>query len=165
MIDYIEPCWTVQDFRDLAYTLNQYHDSDFIDRYVAAGHHRDNLRLWTYFDPLPMPAGVDHVRATFQQHWQHVTVAVNLFMPAQYMPTHSDLYGRYREVTPVGNRTIHRAVVMLEPGLPGQILEIGDRCYSGWRAGAVYTWQDQDPHAFYNMSLQERCALQITGVR
>lgn len=165
MIEHIDPCWDIEDFRHLQYQLNQYHDPAFIDRYVAAGHDRENLRLWTYFEPRPMPRGVEKVKQHFQESWRDVTVAVNLFMPAQYMPTHSDLYGRYRSVIDVGDRNIMRAVVMLENGEPGQILEIKDQCFTSWRAGSVFCWSDQDPHGFYNMSLSCRYALQITGVR
>jgi hypothetical protein len=164
MIDHIEPGWDLREFRDLRYSLNCYRDAGVIDQYVAAGHSRHSMRLWTYYDPQPMPAGVETVRQRFQEILDSVTVAVNLFVVGQYVPPHSDLYGRYNELFNPQGRDILRAMVMLEPGVPGQILEIGDQCYSSWRAGDVFWWRDQDQHAFYNMSLQDRYALQITGL-
>jgi hypothetical protein len=111
-----------------------------------------------------MPKGVDTVRAIFQQHLDSVSVAINLFTVGQWVPTHGDLYHRYNELFNPKGRSILRAMVMLEAGEPGQILQIDDRCHCQWPAGAVYSWRDQDPHAFYNMSLSDRFALQITGL-
>jgi hypothetical protein len=52
---------------------------------------------------------------------------------------------------------------MLENSSPGQILQIKDRAIAHWSAGNWYGWKDFDLHAFYNFSMENRYAVQITG--
>jgi hypothetical protein len=53
---------------------------------------------------------------------------------------------------------------MLEDNCPGQILQIKDTCISSWKSGDCFGWKYDDLHAFYNFSMNDRYAIQITGV-
>jgi hypothetical protein len=55
-------------------------------------------------------------------------------------------------------------MVMLEDNYPGQILQIKDICISSWKSGDCFGWKYDDLHAFYNFSMNDRYAIQITGV-
>lgn len=161
---HIESCWDIRDFLDLPY-VQRYHKADpGIEVYSAAGHDPARMTLWTHFDPEPMPPGVDQIRDLFLAFLSDVVIAVNLFRPGTYLPVHRDPYQRYREMFDASQTTIARYIVMLEHSQPGQIMQIQDQCYATWQAGDVFSWQDQDDHAFYNFSLKDRYALQVTGL-
>ena len=53
---------------------------------------------------------------------------------------------------------------MLEDSSPGQILQVKDTAYCKWNAGECFYWRYDDEHAFYNFSMNDRYAIQITGI-
>jgi hypothetical protein len=164
-VDHIDPTWNISDFKTLDYKQAAYRGSEIIEAYLNAGHTLDSLRLYNYFEPNPMPHGVyEHIKPHFA-YLDKIGIAVNLFKPGQFIPKHHDLYDRYKELhnlTTIDN--IMRVVVMLEDGLPGQIIEIDGEVYSYWEAGDCFGWRNTVPHAFYNFSTSDRYAMQITGV-
>lgn len=165
MIDHITPTWNIQDYHDLDYTLDYHKDKNTVEKYLAAGHDYHVMGIEYCFEHNTLPESALEVKQQFSQWYDHVTVAVNKFTPGRYLPMHVDLYGRYRSLfDPKGEREIIRFIVMLEHSQPGQIIQIGDQAHAHWQAGAVYHWLDEEPHAFYNLSLHTRYALQITGM-
>jgi hypothetical protein len=134
-----------------------------IDEYLAAGHDKEKLSIYKYHEPNPMPECMEYIRSKFD-FWNHVCVAVNHFIPGQYLPIHVDLYGRYIEMTNANPEDVMRCMVMLEDSQPGQILQIDDKCHGKWSAGDCFYWEYDTPHAFYNMSTSPRYAVQVTGV-
>ena len=101
----------------------------------------------------------------FLQKFNHVSVAVNLFTPGTYVPCHNDLYQRFSKVNNVQpNDKIYRFIVMLEQGEHGQMLQINNKVHYKWCSGDYFGWVDQDVHSFYNMSLTNRYAVQVTAV-
>lgn len=164
MIRHIVPQWEMAEYRALEYVLARHKDAELNDLYAAAGHDRDAMTIYNYFEPRPMPASMRYILTHFQD-FEHVTTAINLFRPGQYLPMHHDLYNRYSQLHHVQGRTIWRAVIMLEDCEPGQILQIGYTAHARWQAGDVFWWQDHDAHAFYNFSRRDRYAVQITATR
>lgn len=60
--------------------------------------------------------------------------------------------------------TMRRFAIMLADWQLGQIFQLGNANYSGWRAGDCITWEWQDmPHSTANMGWWDRPMLQITG--
>ena len=163
MKKHIEPEWNIEEFKNLDYSFADYHDSYEVDLYVSRGHIKENIGLYKYHEPNPMPSCVEKYVLTHFNHLDNLAVAVNLFKPGQYLPYHSDVYTRYKEVFDVGGKTISRIMVMLEDWKPVQVLCIDKYSYSNWIAGDCYTWHDYEPHTFINLSLFDRYALQITG--
>lgn len=164
-VDHIAPTWNIDDFKTLDYKQAAYRGSELIETYLNAGHSLDSLRLYNYFEPNPMPYGVyEHIKPHFS-YLDKVGFAVNLFKPGQFIPKHHDLYDRYKELHGLSTiDNIMRIVVMLEDGLPGQIMEIDNKIYSYWKAGDCFAWTGITPHAFYNFSIADRYAIQITGI-
>lgn len=155
--------WNIEEFKKLSYTEAPFHDNYEINRYTSVGHNRDNLNVYKYLEPNIMPSCVHEYVYTFFSELKGLTSAVNFFKPASYLPYHSDSYKRYRELFNITSETIIRSVIMLEDWVPGQIILIDKKSFSGWSAGDAFSWENDTPHSFYNMSLVDRYALQITG--
>jgi hypothetical protein len=104
----------------------------------------------------------DYIKPYFN-FLNNICIAVNYFKPGQYLPLHVDVFGKYVEVQKVDLTKIVRYMVMLEDNYPGQILQIKNKCIGNWKAGDCFGWAYNDPHAFYNFSMNDRYAIQVTG--
>ena len=159
----IDPVWNMERYRALDYKLDHHKDTELIDKYLEAGHSAKAMTLYNYFEPNPMPPSIECICSYFKG-LENISVAVNLFKPGQYLPVHSDLYGAYKKHHGLTSETIYRYIVMLEDGLDGQIITVGNEAFTMWKAGQVYGWQDCEKHTFINLSTEDRYAIQITGV-
>jgi hypothetical protein len=164
MIEHIIPNWNIEEFKNLQYSLTTYKNEETIRQYVDAGHNKSMMSLYNYHEPNPMPDCVfNYIKPQFS-FLNYVAIAVNYFKPGYYLPPHSDLYGRYVEVYGVDPKNIIRFILMLEDSFSGQILQIKNICTSSWKAGDCFSWKYDDLHAFYNFSMNDRYAIQVTGV-
>lgn len=164
MIKHISPKWDIEEFKKLNYSLTTYKDKKIIEQYVKSGHNKSMISLYNYHEPSPMPTCIfDYIRPQFD-FLSNVAVAVNYFKPGQYLPLHSDLYEKYIKVYGVESKNIVRFILMLEDSFLGQILQIKELCIGSWKAGDCFSWRSNDLHAFYNFSVKDRYAIQITGV-
>lgn len=162
---YLDPVWNIDAFKNLAYKQDTIKTSYQLNEYNESGHALDNMRLYNYFEPNPMPAGVNLVKQHFANKFDYVTIAVNLFVPGTYVPCHNDLYQRYKTVNNLSDdKDIYRFIVMLEDGKNGQMLQINNKLYHLWKSGDYFGWKNNDLHASYNMSTSNRYALQVTAV-
>ena len=164
MIDFIKPNWNIEYFYNLNYSWSTHQDAEIVDQYVTSGHSREKLSLYNYHSPNPMPKCVDDYIVPHFTFLDKVAVAVNHFKPGQYLPLHTDLYGRYIELNEVDSENVIRCMVMLEDNSPGQILQIKDKCIGSWKSGDCFYWNYDEIHAFYNFSMNDRYAIQVTGV-
>jgi len=161
---HIQPHWDIEEFKRLEYTEAPFHDDYQIDRYTSVGHNRENLNIYKYLEPNPMPLCIHDYVFSYFSELSNLVSAINLFKPASYLPYHSDSYTRYKQLFNITTETIVRSVIMLEDWEPGQIILIDRESYSGWNAGDCFSWENDAKHSFYNMSLKDRYALQITGI-
>jgi len=164
MISHIEPNWNIKDFYNLDYAWSTHQDVEVVNQYLNSGHSKEKLSLYKYHLPNPMPKCVDEYIIPHFRFLDKVSPAVNYFKPGQYLPLHTDLYGRYMEINQVDSKNVIRCMVMLEDNCPGQILQIKDVAHCKWKAGDCFYWNYDDIHAFYNFSMKDRYAIQITGV-
>ena len=164
MISHIEPNWEVKDFHNLNYILCTHKDEDLVDQYLTSGHSKEKLSMYKYHLPNPMPKCVDDYIIPQFNFLGKVAPAVNYFKPGQYLPLHTDLYGKYVEINDVDSEKVIRCMVMLEDSSPGHILQVKDIAYCKWKAGDCFYWKYDEIHAFYNFSMKDRYAIQITGV-
>lgn len=164
MIGHIDPFWDILEFKKLNYKLDVFKDPSLIDQMAAAGHLREQMTMYNYFEPNPMPTPVyDYIVPKFD-FLENINVAVNLFKPTQYIPVHVDLFGKYKELHNIADESkIRRIILMLEDSVDGQISVVNNTAFSRWSAGNWFGWEAPDPHAFYNFSVKDRYALQITG--
>ena len=158
----IEPVWNMERYRALDYKLDHHKDTNLTQKYLDAGHSAEAMTLYNYFEPNPMPPSVEYICSYFTE-LEKISVAVNLFKPGQYLPVHVDLYDAYKKLHGLTNEIIYRYIIMLEDGVDGQMSVIGDEAHTMWEAGDVFGWKDCDKHTFYNLSTEDRYAVQLTG--
>jgi hypothetical protein len=160
---HITPNWNSTDYHKLNYNQATIHQL-YLDRYVAAGHNCDQIKVWNYFEPNPMPKSINYIKQQFK-NLKFLSSAVNLILPGQYLPHHSDLYERwmlFHNVTDIEN--VYRAIVMLDNSVSGQILQIDTNTIDHWQAGDWFAWTGKTSHAIYNFSTENRYAIQLTGL-
>lgn len=161
---HIDPTWNIAEFKELDYSFDTHKDDALLNQFASCGHSKMYMTLYNYFQPNPFPSVVfDYIVPQFDL--DNISVAINLFKPGQYLPMHSDLYGKYKQYHALTNQTITRCVIMLEDSVPGQISQAGNITLGEWIAGDWISWENDDPHAVYNMSTQDRYAIQLTGVK
>ena len=99
------------------------------------------------------------------QGWKDIGLAFYRMRTGTVMPVHSDLYKRYIEVFNLQGRerSIRRALVLLEDWKPGHYLEANGVPYVNWQAGQTVEWVYDVPHSAANIGLEDRYSLQITG--
>ena len=152
----------IQEFESLEYNKATI-DESLLESYVASGHNKEQMILYNYFEPNPMPRVVNDIKNYFN-FLQPVSVAVNLAKPGQYLPMHNDFYKKWMQVHSINNiSSIYRAIVMLEDSVPGQILQIENTLINSWKQGDYYSWTGSTEHAIYNFSKKNRYAVQVTG--
>lgn len=166
MIEFINDVdFDIKQYQSLPYVLDYHKDKEVEGQYVSAGHSREKMGIHYCFETQQLPLSALKIKNKFEQWYDNVALAVNLFQPGHYLPLHHDLYGRYRSLfDPENKKKIIRIIVMLENNSPGQIIQIDFKTWGQWRSGQVFWWYDDTPHAFYNMSLLPRYALQVTGI-
>lgn len=164
MIKHIIPNWNIEEFKNLQYSLTTYKNEEIIGQYVDAGHNKSMISLYNYHEPNPMPYCVFNYIKPHFNFIDNICMAVNYFKPGQYLPLHVDLFGKYAKLQKVDTNKITRYIVMLEDNYPGQILQIKENCIGSWKAGDCFDWKYDDLHAFYNFSINDRYAIQVTGV-
>lgn len=161
----IAPNWDPTDYVGLPYRYDTPAETgsfSLIYEYMQAGHNFYNMSMYNYFEPNPMPEFVETIKSQFS-HFKNISAAINLFKPGQYLPYHVDLFEKYKKFNNIVDERIVRVIVMLEDSVPGQISHVGDSTIGVWRAGDWFQWDAADYHTFYNLSLHERYAVQITG--
>lgn len=161
---HIDPKWDIKEFHNLEYLYAEHKNQALVDNYISSGHSKKHLSLYNYFEPNPMPSCVyEYIKPKFN-FLDKIAFAVNFFKPGQYLPLHVDLFGKYIELHNVKYEDVSRWVLMLEDCVPGQMLQIEKNVYGNWKAGDCFGWKSSEKHAFYNMSMIGRYAMQITGV-
>ena len=159
---HINPSWDIEEFKALDYKFDTHKDDGLLNKFASTGHSKMYMTLWNYFQPNPFPNVVfDYIVPQFDL--ENVSVAINLFTPGQYLPVHGDLYGKYKTFHGLTDQTITRHVIMLEDSVPGQVSQACDVTLGEWKAGDWISWDNGDPHAVYNFSMQNRYAIQLTG--
>jgi hypothetical protein len=163
MIDHITPAWNIKEFQELEYFQDWPRDIELIDGFVAAGHPRECITAHHRHETNCLPDCCNYIAQHFTS-FDNVALSIILLKPGNYLPIHQDSYDSYRRAFDARDRSIFRAIVMLENCYLGQIIQVGDRACGNWRAGDVFSWYDSRPHATYNFSKHNRYAVQVTGV-
>ena len=164
MVDFIKPNWDIEEFKTLNYILSTHKDGKLVDQYLTSGHSKEKLSIYKYQLPNKMPKCVDEYIIPHFTFLDKVTPAVNYFKPGKYLPLHIDLYGKYIEINDITFENVIRCMVMLEDNSPGQILQITNKCIGSRKSGDCFYWNYDEIHAFYNFSMKDRYAIQLTGV-
>ena len=155
--------YDIKEFKKLDYSFDTHKDNNLLNEFANVGHSKMYMTLYNYFQPKPFPSVVfDYIVPQF--NLENISVAINLFTPGQYLPVHGDLYGKYKTFHNLTTENITRCVIMLEDSVPGQVSQACDKTVGTWKAGYWISWENNDPHAVYNMSKENRYGIQLTGV-
>lgn len=162
---HITPCWNINEIENLDFETGPV--GWFLEPgkpYVDSGHSRSNMLVDLYFEPRQMPDFVDQIKKEFS-YLNNLSFGINCIKPGNYLPWHQDKFVKYQQVHNInGLDKIYRAIIMVDTGLPGQYLHIGDQVYHSWSAGDWFGWYGDTSHATYNFSTKKRYAFQITGL-
>jgi hypothetical protein len=165
VIEYqIERFWD-DEFKHIQYVQEPFNDPESIKHWLAQGYN-DKIcgDLADMRHQLPSWAG-KFVELYEQQGWKDVGIAFYRMPTGTVMPVHQDLYKRYIEIFNLQGqeRTIRRALILLEDWKPGHYLEVNSKPYVNWSAGKTVEWYYDTPHMAANIGLEDRYTLQITG--
>ena len=95
---HIMPKWSMNQFYELPYSAAKYHDISDIIKYVSVGHDEKNLTIFKCKEPHPMPSCVYEYIFPHFNNLKNKVCAVNLFIPANYLPYHQDSLIRYENL-------------------------------------------------------------------
>ena len=137
--------------------------SEYISRYVDAGHHPKTLTL----DRCHLDPGLPELVPVIEYFklLKNVSFCAHRLRPGHYVPTHSDEYAYYTKKFNVDSNNVHRFIVFLEDHQDGHILFINKFTQNSYRAGNVAGWTGRTPHAALNFGLTDRYTLQVTGTK
>ena len=153
------------EFKTLNYIQEPFNDPKTVELWLSQGY-QDKITgdLCDMRHRLPVWAEqfVDTYTAL---GWQDVGLAFYRMRTGTVMPVHQDLYRRYIELFDLKGRerTIKRALVLLEDWCSGHYLEVDGHPFMNWQAGDTVEWTYDTPHMAANIGLQDRYTLQITG--
>lgn len=165
---HLPPAWNIDDFVHLRYRYDTPYDTGnrgLIEQYMASGHSFYNMSMYNCFEIQVLPEVVDNYIKPAFGHLKNLSAAVNLFRPGQYLPLHVDRFERYRKINKIVDEQIVRVILMLEDSKPGQISQVGDIATGSWSAGDWFQWDADDYHTFYNLSVYDRYAVQLTATQ
>ena len=153
------------EFKTLDYIQEPFNDPDSVELWHNQGYQSKVCgELCDMRHRLPAWASkfIDMYRA---QGWQDIGLAFYRMSTGTVMPVHRDLYKRYIELFNLQGRerSIRRALVLLEDWKPGHYLEVDGVPYVNWKAGQTSEWVYDAPHMAANIGLEDRYTLQITG--
>jgi hypothetical protein len=159
------PVFWDNEFKHLDYIQEPFNDPVSVNLWISQGYQakicgdlcdmRHQLPTWTSkFIDIYTELG-----------WKNIGLAFYRMRTGTVMPVHSDLYRRYIELFDLTGKekTIRRALVLLENWNSGHYLEVSGIPIVNWQAGDVVEWIYDTPHMAANIGLEDRYTLQITG--
>jgi len=159
----ISPFWNLQQVKKLPFKLDKYKKTELNELYVRKGHYLQSLTLYNCFEE-DISLDLSLIYNYFRNFLENINLAINLFKPGQYLPIHSDLYTKYKQLHNLASdKSICRCIIFLEDWQQGQILQIEKTTYTDWKSGDWYGWIDEDMHSFFNLGIHDRYAVQLTG--
>ena len=161
---HIERFWD-DEFKTLDYSQEPFNDPESVNLWINQGYQsKITGELCDMRHRLPAWAR-KFVEIYEAQGWKDVGIAFYRMRTGTVMPVHGDLYKRYIELFDLQGqeKSIRRALLLLEDWKPGHYLEVNGKPYVSWRAGDTVEWEYDAPHSAANIGLEDRYTLQITG--
>jgi hypothetical protein len=158
------PFWD-EEYKTLNYINETFNDSESATRWLAQGY-ADQFTGDMCDMRSPQPTWNQRFIDIFTGlRWKDIGTSYYRMSTGTVLPTHKDLYKKYIEVFDLQGRerTIRRAIVLLEDWKSGHCLEINGVAIADWKAGTVIEWIYDTPHMAANIGLDPRYTLQITG--
>ena len=78
------------------------------------------------------------------------------------IPWHCDTYGHFVKTFNAAAQNLSRAIVFMENWTFGQTVQLGNSVLSHWKAGDIYSWDNEAWHGAANFGNQPFTIMQIT---
>lgn len=161
---HIEKFWDDQ-FKFIDYVHEPFNDPQSVELWLSQGY--SNKICGELADMrFQLPAWSKKFIELYESKgWKDVGLAYYRMRTGTVMPVHQDIYRRYVDLFNLQGqeRSIRRALLLLEDWKPGHYLEVNGCAYVHWKAGFTVEWIYDTPHMAANLGLEDRYSLQITG--
>ena len=160
----ISPFWD-DEYKHLNYIQEPFNDPESLAKWTAMGFGGKFTGKMCDMRS-PQPSWNDKIVKFFEDMgWKDVGTSYYCMTSGTVLPTHGDLYKAYINRFNLGRqeRTICRALILLEDWKPGHYLDCMGQAFVHWQAGDVVEWTYDTPHTAANIGIEDRYSLQITG--
>lgn len=160
---HIDPWWTTE-HRSLQYRREPFNNSADIDRWQKLGFTHKNFTgmMYDMKQPEPYWMQLDRFKKIF--NFEHLSWSFYKMCPGDIIPEHVDTFARFKKVYNTDNKTIVRALILMEDWQQGHYLDLDNVAYTDWRAGDYVIWTEKGPHTAANIGKTDRYTLQLTGL-
>jgi len=97
-------------------------------------------------------------------NFDHISWSFYRMRTGVVLPEHTDTFNRFKELYDCKDKTIVRALIMLEDWRPGHYLDLAGLNLNTWSAGDYVVWEEHVSHTAANIGKQDRYTLQLTGL-
>lgn len=165
VVEYCIPKFWDEEFKTLTYINEPFNDPESVEKWVGQGYNKKITGAMSDMRHRLPRCATQFIEFFNQKGWKDVGLSFYKMSTGTVMPVHRDVYKKYVEIFNLQGqeRTIRRALVLLEDWKPGHYLEVNGRPYVDWRAGQTVEWVFDTPHMAANVGLEDRYTLQITG--
>lgn len=160
-LGHIDPWWD-EHFKTFTYEYLPHKDQNMVREWESQGY--KNLHLNGAIHNLNDSAYAQR----FFQHFPWTNQGASLFrmITGDITPNHKDHYITYKRVFNIDDpSSIWRAIVFMEDWKSGHYFEIDDKPVVNWKRGDYVSWNYDVKHMAFNMGIELRYTMQITGVK
>jgi hypothetical protein len=160
-LGHIEPWWN-DDFKSFEYQYLPHKDQVMVAEWQAQGYRNLNLNGGIYH-----LNDTEYAQPFFQQFsWTNQGACLFRMNTGDITPNHKDHYITYKRVFDIkDNSKIWRAIVFMEDWKSGHYFEIDGKPLVNWQRGDYVAWNYDVWHMAFNMGIEPRYTMQITGVQ
>lgn len=158
--DHIVPFWD-DEYKHLDYTREPFNHPKSEKFWRKNGYTHEHFTGLMADMRKPQPSWNNQIIEHFP-YWNDVATSYYRMDTGVILPSHIDLYKKYKELFGVNSSSIWRAIVFLEDKKSGHIFEISGEVLN-WKAGDVVLWNNDVQHLAANIGISPRYTLQVTG--
>lgn len=156
--------WYNNEHRDLAYTREHFNNTDDVREWRDLGYSHRYFTGEMYDMRNPIPSWFDLQYYEDLLGWKHLSWSFYKMTPGVILPTHVDIFTRFKQLYDPAPGSIRRALILLEDWQSGHFLDLGATVMHRWRAGEYAWWTEDVPHTAANCGVTDRYTLQLTGI-
>jgi hypothetical protein len=160
-LGHIDPWWN-DEFKTFDYQYLPHKDQNMVDTWIKQGY--KNLHLNGAIHNLNDSSYAQLFFKVFS--WVNPGAALFRMSTGDITPTHQDHYITYKKVFNITNPdVIQRVIVFMEDWKSGHYFEIDGKPVVKWERGDYVLWNYNVPHMAFNMGIEPRYTMQITGMQ
>ena len=160
---HIDPWWGTS-HQTLSFINEPFNNPNDIKKWQELGFTHDKFTgdMYDMRKPTPNWMDIKQLQSTFQ--FEQLSWSFYRMTSCTILPEHIDTFSRFKELYDTTNKTIVRALVMLEDWKQGHYVDMDGIANTNWKAGDYYIWEEDCLHTAANIGLADRYTLQLTGL-